>query len=120
MSGRLRREALPLTIREVQPDQQDWEEFGIDPADVVGWKGLGFSAFDAAMAQGDGYTPTVAAHYRRQLHKTADSWRRIGLDSDEGLHWHRAGFGVKEATRWRVLGVNVETARCLRDGYRQA
>jgi len=100
------------------PALENWEAFSVDPAQVEEWKKLGFDPFEAALAQGDGFPPAVATHYRRQLRATADRWRRVGLDSADGLRWHRAGFGVKEATRWRLLGVDVEAARGRRAGYR--
>ncbi len=102
---------MPVPSEESEPNNQDWEAFDIDPAEAQGWEALGFGAFDAAVAYGDGFTPRFAVHYRRQLLKTADSWRRVGLDSIEGLCWHRAGFATKEATRWRSRGADVETAR---------
>ena len=120
MIGRLRRGKVTVPVEEPKPDQQDWEAFGIDPGEASSWNALGFDAFDAAMANGDGFTPSFAVHYRGQLLKTADSWRRVGLNSTEGLRWHRAGFAVKEATPWRSLGVDVEAARGLRDGYCQS
>ena len=43
--------------------------------------------------------PTVAGG----SYAMVDRWRRVGLDSADGLRWHRAGFGIKEATRWRLL-----------------
>ncbi len=105
----------PSTLEEVVPE--DWEAFGVRPIQVEGWKSLGFGPFEAAMAQGDGYTPTFALDYRRQLQVTATWWTRVGLASTEGLRWHRAGFGAKEAARWRSLGVDVEAARGQRAGY---
>ena len=95
----------------------NWEAFGVAPSEVPAWKALGFGPFEAAMAHGDGFTPTFAVHYRRQLRKAAAFWREAGLDCPEGLRWHRAGFVAKEATRWRSLGIDVETARALRAGY---
>jgi hypothetical protein len=120
MIGRLRRGKVPIPVEEPEPGKEDWEAFGIDQGEASGWDALGFDAFDAALAHGDGFTPSFAVHYREQLLKTADSWRRMGLNSTEGLRWHRAGFAVKEATRWRSLRVNVEAARGLRDGYYQS
>ncbi len=102
---------------EADPDDEVWEVFGVPLAEVTGWKALDFRPFEAALAHGDGFTPTAAVHYSRQLRKTADSWTRTGLDSVEGLHWHRAGFGATEAIRWRSESVGVETARRRRDGY---
>jgi hypothetical protein len=102
---------------ELETDDDVWEVFGVPPAEVARWKALNFEPFEAALAHGDGFTPTAAVHYSRQLRKTADSWRRTGLNSVEGLHWHRAGFGPKEAIRWRSDRVDVETARRRRDGY---
>jgi hypothetical protein len=82
---------------------------------------LGFGPFGAALAHGDGFTPSFATHgYSHQLRKTADRWTRVGLDSAEGLRWHRAGFGIKEATRWRSRATDVESARNQRAGYRKA
>jgi hypothetical protein len=98
------------------PALEDWETLRVHPAQVEEWKRLGFDPFEAALAQGDGFTP--AFHYRRQLGTMADRWRRVGLNSVDGLRWHQAGFGVKEATRWRSLGVDVEAARGRRAGYR--
>jgi hypothetical protein len=80
-------------------DPESWEVFGVHPAQVPGWKLLDFNPFEAAMAQGDGFSPAFAVHYGRQLRVTADRWRRVGLNSAEGLRWHRAGFDAKEATR---------------------
>ena len=40
--------------------------------------------FEAAPAQGDGYTPATAAHYRRELRRFARVWMDQGLDSAEG------------------------------------
>ena len=103
-------------VRE-EGDSGNWVTFGVRPAQVAGWEALGLEPFEAAMAQGDGFTPAFAVHYLRQLRATADRWRKVGLDSSDGLHWHRAGFGAKEATRWRALGVDADTARGER-GYR--
>ena len=95
----------------------NWDALGVHPAQVAGWKILGFDSFEAAMAQGDGFTPAFAVHYRRQLRATAGRWREVGLDDTDGLRWHRAAFGAKEATRWRALGVDVEAASGRRAGY---
>ena len=99
------------------PARADWEALGVPLAEVTRWETLDFGPFEAALAHGDGFTPLSAVHYRRQLRKTADGWRRIGLATRSGLGWHRAGFGAKEATRWRSLGVDVDAARRRRDGY---
>jgi hypothetical protein len=93
-----------LSVREnTELRPENWEALGVDPAH--------FDPFEAAMAQGDGFTPAFAVHYRRQLRKTADCWSRVGLDSADGLRWHRAGFRAKEAKRWRLLNVDVEAAK---------
>ena len=115
--GRPRRGGASVR-QEREPEPEVWAAFGVDAAQVAGWKALGFDPFEAALAQGDGFTPGIALHYRRQLRSTADRWRRADMDSPEGLRWHRAGFGAKEATRWRSLGVDVEAARSQRAGYR--
>ena len=107
-------------VDELGAGAERWEEFGVDPSDVPGWKALGFGPFEASMAHGDGFTPTFAVDYRRQLSKTAASWTCAGLGTPEGLRWHRAGFAAKEATRWRSLGVDVDAARALRAGYHRA
>ena len=96
---------------------EDWEAFSIHSAHVAGWKALGFDPFEAAIAQGDGYTPLFAVDYRNQLRSTADRWKREGLPSEEALRWHQAGFGAKEATRWRSQGFDVEAARAQLAGY---
>jgi len=117
MRGHMRRGRL--SVREnPEPRPENWEALGVDPAHIEGWKKLGFDPFEAAMAQGDGFTPAFAVHYRRQLRKTSDCWSRVGLDSADGLRWHRAGFGAEEAKRWRLLNVDVEAARGQQAGYR--
>jgi hypothetical protein len=102
---------------EPAPEQEDWEEFGFEPAEVPGWIALGFGPFDAAMAHADGYTPMFAAHYTGPLQKMAAFWTRVGLGTPEGLRWHTAGFAPKEAIRWRTLGVDVDAARTRRSNY---
>ena len=106
-----------LHVVEETVDPASWEELGIDNAAIGAWDAIGFSPFEAALAHGDGYTPMMAVHDRRQLQKAARPWVQRGLDTLEGLHWHRAGFGVKEAMRWRTRGVDVKTARDRRPGY---
>lgn len=105
-------------MAETDPDEASWERFAVPAAEVKGWKALGFEPFEAALAHGDGFPPLSAGHYSRQLRKTAALWRRVDLDTTEGLRWHRAGFGANEAARWRSAGVEVEAARLRRDGYR--
>jgi len=117
MLGYLRGSRVSVRVERPDPDEKGWEAFGVDPAEVRGWDQLGFDAFGAALAHGDGFTPMNAAHYRRPLRKTADRWRTRGLASAEGLRWHRAGFAAREATRWRSEGIDIETARGLRAGY---
>ena len=80
-------------------EKENWDEFSISPADAPGWRTLGFSPFEAALAHGDGYTPMFATHYSRQLQRTAASWTRVGLGTPEGLRWHLAAFSAKEAIR---------------------
>ena len=116
---RVRKRRILVPKGEVS-DPEDWETFDIHLTNVEGWKVLGFDAFEAAIAQGDGYTPQFAVDYRSQLRTTAGRWKQAGLCSEEGLRWHRAGFGAKEATRWRSQGFDVKAARSQRDGYRIA
>jgi len=108
---------IPVGTADEEFDAGRWEEFGLDSAKMAGWKAIGFDPFETAMAHGDGFTPSFAVHYRKQLHQTARSWERVGLDTAEGLRWHRAGFAAKEAVRWRSLGVDVEKASTRRAGY---
>lgn len=98
-------------------DQDSWKEFGVPALEVQGWKALDFEPFAAALAHGDGFTPSNAIHSHRQLMKIAAAWRRVGMDSIEGLAWHRAGFGVKTAVQWHMDGVDVQTASKRRAGY---
>jgi hypothetical protein len=104
-------------VREQESEQEDWAEFGFEPADACGWQALGFGPFEAAMAHGDGYTPMFATHYTGPLQEMAASWARVGLGNPEGLRWHLAGFAAKEAIRWRKLGTDVEAARTQRSGH---
>ena len=100
------------------PDEDAaWIDLGVHAKDVAAWKAEGFGPFDAAMAQGDGITPTIAGPYRHQLRRTARRWVRQGLGSLEGPVWHQAGFTAADAQRWRSQGVDVATARIRRDGY---
>jgi hypothetical protein len=94
-----------------------WDELGVDPTLVDAWKDIGFSAFQAALAQGDGFTPSFAVHYRHQLQQVAESWVGAGLGSAEGLRWHRAAFSAREAVTWRSQSVDVDTAQARRAGY---
>lgn len=100
------------------PDEDAaWIDLGVHAKDVAAWKAEGFGPFDAALAQGDGFTPTIVRPYRRQLQRVARTWVRQGLDSLEGLHWHQAGFTAADAQRWMSQGVDVATTRIRRDGY---
>lgn len=111
------RDRRPLHVVEEQPDAPSWEELGVGPKEVAGWEAIGFGPFEAAMAKGDGFTASIAVHYRHQLQRLARSWERNGLGSAEGLRWHRAGFAVGEAKSWQRQSVDVETARAWRSGY---
>jgi len=80
----------------------EWDAFGFSESETIGWKHVGFDAFEAAFAHGDGFIPVTAAHPRRLLHQAAAAWRDAGLNSLEGLRWHQAGFrGPSDALRWR-------------------
>ncbi len=94
-----------------------WLDLGVRTEDVAQWRDEGFGAFEAALAQGDGFTPSMAVHHRRQLERVAHTWIRQGLDSVEGLEWHRAGFAAADAVKWRSQGVDLSTARIRRDGF---
>ncbi len=100
------------------PDEDAaWVDLGVHAEDVAAWKAEEFGPFDAALAQGDGFTPLIAIHYRRQLRRITRTWVRQGLSSLEGQRWHQAGFAAADALRWRAQGVAVVTARIRRDGY---
>jgi len=105
-----------VVVGEVDEDAR-WSNLGVRDDDIAGWKAEGFGPFDAALAQGDGFTPTIVGPYRRQLRRVARTWVRQGLGSLEGLVWHQAGFTAADAQRWRSQGVDVATARIRRDGY---
>jgi len=104
-------------VEERVSDIERWDEFGVGPSDVTGWQAISFDPFEAAMAHGDGFTPSSAVHYRHQLHKIARSWEHVSLATTEGLRWHRAAFSAKEAVRWRSRGCDMNTARARRAGY---
>lgn len=108
--------AAPVVAGEVEEDAR-WSDLGVRTEDVAEWKANGLGPFEAALAQGDGFTPTTVTHYRRQLRRIARPWARRGLDSREGLRWHQAGFAAGDALGWRSQGVDVATARIRRDGY---
>jgi hypothetical protein len=88
-----------------------FEALGVPPGEIK-------EPFGAALARGDGFTPSFAVHYLRQLRRTIGAWSRASMDSSEGLRWHRAGFAARDATKWRSLGVDVDNARSRHGGYR--
>ena len=104
-------------VAAVETDAASWEQLGVPLDKVPEWEAIGFGPFEAALAQGDGFTPLNVVHYRRQLQRVARSWTQKGLGTTEGLRWHRAGFSVREAMGWRRRGVDVDTARARRSGY---
>jgi hypothetical protein len=106
----------PVVVGDVDEDAR-WSDLGVRSEAVDGWKANGFGPFEAALAQGDGFTPATVAPYRRQLCRIARAWVRQGLDASEGLRWHEAGFSAGDALRWRSQGIDLATARTLRDGY---
>ena len=54
----MRRGRLSESRENPEPRPENWEVSGVDPAHVAAeWKKLGFDPFEAAMAQGDGFTP---------------------------------------------------------------
>jgi len=112
----LRDERAPQVEERVSHIER-WDEFGVARSEVTGWKAINFGPFEAAMAHGDGFTPSSAVHHRRQLHKVARSWEHVGLATTEGMRWHRAAFSANEAVRWRSRGCDMETARSRRAGY---
>lgn len=79
-------------------------------AEKVRWQEAGFTAFEAAMARGDGFTPLIASQYRHGLAKIVAGWKGAQLDSAEGLAWHRSGFTAKEAVRYRQDGIDPTAA----------
>jgi hypothetical protein len=95
-----------------------FEALGVPPGEIKAWTALGLEPFGAALARGDGFTPSFAVHYLRQLRRTIGAWSRASMDSSEGLRWHRAGFAARDATKWRSLGVDVDNARSRHGGYR--
>ncbi|MGH9029101.1 MAG: hypothetical protein ACRDV4_05750 [Acidimicrobiales bacterium] len=113
------RERPPLRLVDPAPnvDVDLWQELRVEATQVEHWKAIGFGPFEAAIAQGDGFTPFMAVHHRHQLQRIARSWVRRGLGTAEALRWHRAGFTAKETKRWRSSGFEVETARARRAGY---
>lgn len=94
-----------------EENRDPWGEMGVPPDDVEGWQQLGFGPFEAALAQGDGYTAFNSVHSRHQLLKTAAGWRNIGLDNAEGRRWHRAGFAPRQVSKYLQDGVTLEMAR---------
>lgn len=87
-----------------------WEELGVRRETREAWKALAFEAFDAALAQGDGFGPSSARHHLPFLTHVASTWKSAGLASAEGLRWHRAGFGAGEAAEWLGKGVDLDAA----------
>jgi hypothetical protein len=103
--------------RAMRHSSDEWDAFGFSESETIGWKHVGFDAFQAALAHGDGFTPVSAAHSHRFLLRTAAAWRDVGLDSTEGLRWHQGGFAPKEALHCRSNNHDVASARTTRDGY---
>ncbi len=96
---------------------EGWEELGVDAGEAAAGQAIGFGPFEAALAAGDGFTPSFAAHYRAQLRRTAQAWLRSGMGEVEALGWHRAGFGVGEALRWRARGAYPQEAARRAAGF---
>ncbi len=88
-----------------------WETFGVRPELISTWQALGLSAFEAALAEGDGFAPDFAEGHRSQLQDEAAAWAQAGLDTLEGLQWHRAGFSAAEASEWLHKGLGPVEAR---------
>lgn len=96
-----------------------WVDLGVHAKDAGAWAAKGFGPFDAALAQGDGFTPQTVGPYRRQLRRVAHTWVRQGLGSLEGLRWHQGGFSAADAQWWRSQSADVATARIRSGGYQR-
>jgi hypothetical protein len=91
--------------------ENPWDEFGVREDLVPAWQECGFSAFEAALAQGDGYGPDFAEKYRSVVKQEAAKWRELGLDTLEGLNWQRANFSATDAAHWIERGVGIDAAK---------
>lgn len=82
--------------------EAEWAGLGVHAWAIDSWREAGFSPFEAALAQGDGFTPMAAAYDRRKLQKTADSWRRVGKTPSQALQLHRSGQGARRYAKQRL------------------
>lgn len=98
-------------------DDAAWIIFGVRGDDVSAWKAQHVGPFEAALAQVDGFTPSIVGPFRQQLQRVACTWVHQGLDSPEGVRWHQAGFAARESRRWCSEGVDIATAMVRRGGY---
>ena len=79
----------------------EWEALGVHAWAVDQWKRAGFSPFEAAMAQGDGFTPMFAVQYRRTLGQSADAWIRAAIEPLQALQLHRRGITARQFSKQR-------------------
>src|SRR6185437_4756258 len=93
--------------RDGNDSETEWEELGVHDWAVNQWQGAGITPFEAAIAQGDGFSPLFAAHYRRSLRKSADAWIRAGIEPFQALQSHRRGLTAKQVAKQRLDTSNL-------------
>lgn len=75
------------------------------------WEEAGFDEFEGQLAAADGFSPSMAVHYRASLKKVAESWRQAGMADEEGLRWHIAGFPARLAGECHRQGRTLDEVR---------
>ncbi len=113
---RARHDVVAADVVDRLDDEAAWIIFGVRRDDVPAWRAEHVGPFEAALAQVDGFTPSIVGPFRRQLHRVACTWAHQGLDSPEGVRWHQAGFAAGASRRWCSRGVDIATATVFRGG----
>ena len=86
-------------MRDGDDSETEWEALGVHAWAVDQWKREGLSPFEAAMAQGDGFAPMFADHYKRTSRKSADAWIRAGVEPLQALRLHRRGMTARQFSK---------------------
>lgn len=100
---------------EPAPEQENWEEFGFEPARFRGgshWASVRSRLpWRMRMDTRRCSLPTTPGRKRWQPSGHGLAWEL------PKLRWHLAGFAPKEAIRWQTLDLDVKAARTRRSGY---
>jgi hypothetical protein len=89
---------------------EEWRALEFDEAAATRWEGQGFTAFEAALARDDGYSPYNAPHDSAGAARVRQRWQTAGFAPVEARRWHQWNFTASEAARWRDAGFDLADA----------